>query len=240
VRGILRRQQVEHRGARIYDSKLPPFTSTLKNNLPVETYNIHIEPRIKEAFAGWFIVKTYDASNQHQLYILEGHTPPNKQFGYLDFYRAAEYNVLCIRITPAQVKPRDFMEGASGYKGRTMTMKHENLLRNVVETPDHIERVPWGPRCFTYGGRRFVWKAASKSDDFKPETLYEYTKTWPKPGTRTGKKDDDAMDKPLFWESKRVNKGWVVSCVGGLDEAFKEFLFASQMAKLACMGRGLK
>jgi hypothetical protein len=185
-------------------------------------------------------MKAYDASNQHQLYILEAHAPPNKQHGYLGFHRAAEYNVLCIRITPAQVKPRDFPEGASGLKGRTLTMKHENLLRDVVEAPDRIERVPWGPRRFTYGGRRFVWKAASKSDDIRPKTLYEYTKAWPKAGSKTGKKDDDAMAKPLFWESKRVSKGWVVSCIGGLDEVFKEILFASQMAKLACMVRGLK
>jgi hypothetical protein len=34
-----------------------------------------------------------------------------------------------------------------------------------------------------------------------------------------------------------VNRGWVVHYVRGLDEVFKECLFATQLTKLACMLR---
>jgi hypothetical protein len=73
----------------------------------------------------------------------------------------------------------------------------------------------------------------------RPEPLYEYTKTWPKAGSRTGKKDDDALPTRLFWSDKmpfvQSHARWTVHCVGGLDQVFKEYLLASQTTKLLCM-----
>jgi hypothetical protein len=143
---------------------------------------------------------------------------------------------------PGQVKPRRGGEwNRSGDKGREMRIEMTDLPEVIVETPDRLERIPWAPRRFVYGGHRFVWKSVGGKRALRPESLFEYTWKIPKAGSKTGKQDDDALPTPLFWESQqRVSKGWCVQCVGGLDQVFKEFLFASQMAKLAVMVEGMK
>ena len=83
-----------------------------------------------------------------------------------------------------------------------------------------------------------MWKVRDKSEDTRPETLYEYTRTSPKPGSKTGKKSDDALPTSLFWSDPLplMSHGkFTVHCVGGLDQVFKEYLFASQITKLVCM-----
>jgi hypothetical protein len=233
LKGVL---QVERNAPQVFNPSLRNFTSTLDSTLSAETYHIHLGTKLKETFRGWSIFTVSDASDQHLLYLLEINAPPKQQISSANFSRSAEYNIPCITIYPTPVKP----SSASGFKGRVMTLAVKSLPGPFVETPDRVERTPWGPRRFTYGGRRFVWKAAGKSDDLRPETLYEYTKTWAKADSKTGKKEDDAFPTALFWEGKTVSRGWVVHCVRGLDEVFKECLFATQLTKLACMLRGLR
>lgn len=233
--------QYERTNPQKIDPNPGTFTSSVKTQLPLETYYIHSEPRVKEAFAGWYVWMLRDATNQHPLYILEGHAPPNKQFGILRFHRVSEYNSSCARIVPGQVKPRRNSDWTtSGKKGRVLRFEMTDLPQAIVQTPDRLERTPWGPRRFVYGGHRFVWKCVRGKDDLRPESLFEYTKMMPKAGSRTGKKDDDALPTPLFWEKQPQGGLWYVQCVGGLDQVFKEFLFASQMAKLAIMMEGMR
>jgi hypothetical protein len=72
-----------------------------------------------------------------------------------------------------------------------------------------------------------------------PETLYEFHKDWAKPGSRTGKRCDDArpMTKLVWGEKKRSGKvdSYTIHFAGGIDQVFREILLASQMARQICL-----
>lgn len=72
-----------------------------------------------------------------------------------------------------------------------------------------------------------------------PETLYEYQKDWAKPGSRTGKRVDDArpMTKLVWGEKKKQGKldSYTIHFKGGMDQVFREMLLASQMARQVCL-----
>lgn len=84
-----------------------------------------------------------------------------------------------------------------------------------------------------------MWKPGDPSDDVMPETLYEFTKDYPKPGSRTGKRLDDAKNsRPLVWgEKKKKGKvdSYTVHFAGGVDQVFREILLASQMVRQVCL-----
>jgi hypothetical protein len=107
----------------------------------------------------------------------------------------------------------------------------------IVENPDRIGK-KWGPRRFAYGGRLFVRKPLeiNGSKDYHGDAVYEYTKAAPKEGSKTGKVEDDAMDKKLFWieHNKWTNHhNFKVFVAAGLDPLFREYLCAVQMMFLA-------
>lgn len=219
---------------------LPCYTTSLPPGLPTETYVIQQTTKWAKAFNRWVMYTVRDASEAHTLYIGEACMAYKRQIPLVTFYRAGDYPTPAFAVVPAPVRPKQASyEIGSGFKGRTMTIRCDALPREVVETPDRAERQPWGPRRLVYGGRRFVWKVGDKSEDLRPESLHEYTATKPKPGSRTGKKDDDALETRLFWSDKmpfvQLHAKWTVHCVGGLDPLFKEMMFASQIAKLVCM-----
>jgi hypothetical protein len=114
---------------------------------------------------------------------------------------------------------------------------------SIMLSGDRQQKIPWSPRRFTYGGRRFVWKAGDPHDDTMPETLYEYQKDWAKPGSRTGKRCDDArpMTKLVWGEKKKQGKldSYTIHFKGGMDQVFRELLLASQMARQVCLFRAV-
>lgn len=66
------------------------------------------------------------------------------------------------------------------------------------------------------------------------EVLYEVEEEWPKPGSKTGKKEDKTLDRRLMWSEKNniSSKPHVLHFAGGMDELFIEYLLASQMARM--------
>jgi hypothetical protein len=77
----------------------------------------------------------------------------------------------------------------------------ENIV--VTETLDRgAHKRDWAPRRFTYGGRKFVWKAEKLGNTWVKmdwETLYEYKKAWPVEGSKTGKMEDEIVGEKLCW-----------------------------------------
>lgn len=84
-----------------------------------------------------------------------------------------------------------------------------------------------------------MWKQGDPYDDTMPESLYEYHKDWAKPGSRTGKRCDDAlsMTKLVWGEKKKKGKvdSYTIHFRGGMDQIFQEHLLASQMARQVCL-----
>lgn len=83
-----------------------------------------------------------------------------------------------------------------------------------------------------------MWKPGDPADDVMPETLYEYTRDYVKPGSRSGKKVDNAAPIKLVWgEKKRKGKveSYTMNFAGGVDQVFRELLLASQMARQVCL-----
>ena len=221
-------------------SAVPDFTGSLDPQLPTETYYIYSTNSFKQGFQRWFIYTIRDASDKHSLYILEACYRHNQQIAATQFYRAADYPLPCLRVAAGGVSAKQApWEVGAGFKGRTLTLSPFVFPQAIVELPDRLGKQPWGPRRFSYGGRKFVWKVGDKSEDMRPESLYEYRSTSPKPGSRTGKMDDDALPTRLFWSDKmpfaQSKAKWTVHCVGGLDQLFKEYIFASQVTKLVVM-----
>ena len=70
------------------------------------------------------------------------------------------------------------------------------------------------------------------------DAVYEHTTTFPKAGSKTGKSDDDALERKLFWfewpknvfRSKRDS--WKVFAVQGLDTILLEYLLAMTMLRM--------
>lgn len=83
-----------------------------------------------------------------------------------------------------------------------------------------------------------MWKPGDANDDVMPETLYEFQRDWPKPGSRTGKRIDDANTRPLVWGEKNKKglvEGYTIHFAGGIDQVFREILLASQMVRQVCL-----
>jgi len=106
----------------------------------------------------------------------------------------------------------------------------------IVENPDRAGK-RWGPRRFAYGSRLFVRKPVeiNGSKSYKGDAVHEYTKVTAKEGSKTGKVEDDAFEKKLFWIEHKWNNhhNFKVFVAAGLDPLFKEYLCAVQMMFLA-------
>lgn len=68
---------------------------------------------------------------------------------------------------------------------------------------------------------------------FKWETLYETSRVWAKEGSKTGKMEDEVVGGRLCWGEKHsgMRTDHTIYCAGGLDQAFREHLLASQLAR---------
>ncbi|KAH5136546.1 hypothetical protein HBH70_120270 [Parastagonospora nodorum] len=219
-----------------------PYHSLLDPNQPTTTYHLH-RTREWTGSSGQrkYIYTAREYSDKYALYMLETSHRGDTQVNAADFFRVAEYPNPCISILFSGIDKKRITTDSSkdaAYKSRCIHLRGP-FSQPVKEYPDRQQKIPWSPRRFTYGGRRFVWKAGDPNDDTMPETLYEYQRDWAKPGSRTGKRVDDArpMTKLVWGEKKKQGKldSYTIHFKGGMDQVFRELLLASQMARQVCL-----
>jgi hypothetical protein len=210
---------------------IPFFTPTLDSKLPETVYYIeHSQDTSLVTGGTWLKLKAKGQPGGPDLYVMQTILRRHKQNTSGAFYRASDLirPAIEVGIDPIPGRPDKFELYLTG---RPITMKCGNRVR--VETPDRVKRTAWTPRRFYYGGRRFVWKQDTIIGKLK-ETLYEVEKEWPKPGSKTGKKEDTTLERRLMWSktSSIASKYHVLHFAGGLDQLFIESLLASQMGRM--------
>jgi hypothetical protein len=219
-----------------------PYHSLLDPNQSTTTYHLH-RTREWTGTSGQrkYIYTAREYSDKYALYMLETSHRGNTQVNGAEFFRVAEYPQSCIAILFSGIDKKRISTDSSkdaAYKSRCIHLRGP-FSQPIKEYPDREQKIPWSPRRFTYGGRRFVWKAGDPHDDTMPETLYEYQQDWAKPGSRTGKRLDDArpMTKLVWGEKKKQGKldSYTIHFKGGMDQVFRELLLASQMARQVCL-----
>jgi hypothetical protein len=212
-----------------------PYHTMLDPTQPRITYHLH---RTREWTSGGcrkYIYTAREYSDKYSLYMLEtSHRDGDNQITTADFFRAAEYPQPCISVLLSGIDKRD---AKAAYKSRCIKLSGP-FSQPIQEYPDRQQKIPWSPRRFTYGGRRFVWKPGDPRDDVMPETLYEYQRDWAKSGSRSGKREDDAKSTKLVWGEKKSKgkvESYTIHFAGGVDQVFRELLLASQMARQVCL-----
>ncbi|KAF1839998.1 uncharacterized protein K460DRAFT_371961 [Cucurbitaria berberidis CBS 394.84] len=218
-----------------------PYHSLLDPSQATTTYHLH-RTREWTGSSGFrkYIYTAREHSDKYALYMLETSHRGDSQVNAADFFRVAEYPQMCISILLSGIDKKRISSDSSkdaAYKSRCIHLRGP-FSQAIKEYPDRQQKIPWSPRRFTYGGRRFVWKQGDPHDDAMPETLYEYQKDWAKPGSRTGKRCDDAKPIKLVWgEKKKKGKvdSYTIHFRGGMDQVFREILLASQMARQVCL-----
>jgi hypothetical protein len=211
-----------------------PYHTMLDPSQPPITYHLHRTREWSTSDARKYIYTAREGSDRFSLYMLESSHRGDNQVTAAEFYRVAEFPQPCISILLSGIDKRD---SNAAYKSRCIHLRGP-FSTPIKEYPDRQQKIPWSPRRFTYGGRRFVWKPGDPHDDVMPETLYEFQKDWAKPGSRTGKRNDDARPTKLVWgEKKRKGKveSYTIHFAGGMDQVFRELLLASQMARQVCL-----
>ncbi|CAI6273147.1 unnamed protein product [Periconia digitata] len=212
-----------------------PYYSMLDPAAPPITYHLHRTREWSTSACRKFIYTAREYSDKYSLYQLEASHRGDNQVTAADFFRVAEYPQPAISILFSGIdKQRD---AKAAYKSRCIHLRGP-FSTPIKEYPDRQNKIPWSPRRFTYGGRRFVWKSGDSHDDVMPETLYEFQRDWAKPGSRSGKRMDDARPIKLVWgEKKRKGKveSYTIHFAGGIDQVFRELLLASQMARQVCL-----
>lgn len=205
------------------------YTPTLDSSLPTVIYNIHAnmdQNPLKSTH--WCYVKIKDSTNTETLYICEALKQRRTQIPQIKFCRSSEYPAPRYITDVAPVTHK----GLPQIHGRPL--KHVSVYGGAVdERPDRDSGCSlWQPRRFTFGGRRFVWKADPARKKSGAEVLYEVQSEWNVPGSKTGKTEDEVFERKLAWTtSDRVIGHTCIEVVGGMDKLFRECLFASQCAK---------
>ncbi|KAF2869553.1 hypothetical protein BDV95DRAFT_498214 [Massariosphaeria phaeospora] len=211
-----------------------PYYAMLDPSQPRTTYHLHRTREWSTSGTRKYVYSAREYSDKYSLYLLEASHRSDNQVTAADFYRVAEFPHHCIQILFSGI---DKPDSTAAYKSRYIILQGP-FTTPIKEYPDRQQKIPWSPRRFTYGGRRFVWKPGDAHDDVMPETLYEFQKDWAKPGSRTGKRNDDARPTKLVWgEKKRKGKvdSYTIHFAGGIDQVFREILLASQMARQVCL-----
>ena len=220
-----------------------PYHSMLDPYQAPTTYHLH-RTREWTGLSGShnYIYTAREHSDKYAMYMLEAMHRGDNQIDVADFFRVSEYPKTCIHILLSGIEKQRLYTSSkdAAYKSRCIHLDAKDAFaQSVKEYPDRQQKIPWSPRRFTYGGRRFVWKSGDSKDDSMPETLYEFRKDWAKPGSRTGKRCDDAqtMTKLVWGEKKRSGKvdSYTIHFAGGMDQVFREILLASQMARQICL-----
>jgi hypothetical protein len=215
-----------------------PYSHMLDPHAPTITYHLHRTREWTTSGLRKFIYTAREFSDKYSLYMLESSHRADGQVTEADFFRAAEYPQPCISVLLSAIDKRD---SKAAYKSRCIHLRGP-FSTPIKEYPDRQQKIPWSPRRFTYGGRRFVWKPGDPHDDVMPETLYEFQHDYLKPGSRSGKRVDDARLTKLVWGEKKKRgkvEGYTIHFAGGVDQVFRELLLASQMARHVCLFSGM-
>lgn len=182
----------------------------------------------------YFKAKTATADRQ-TLYVLQAPKKHRYQIPLVTLHRATEFTMPCVQVKIEAVKPEQHASYAL-LKGRSLTL-YGSSSRPVFEKQDRVER-QWGFRRFHFAGREFVWE--TQKNPYCPDTLYEVERSWPKAGSKTGKREHKAVGRRLVWGELKVGlkKTGIIHMVGGLDQVFVEYILASQLARLAVISYG--
>ncbi|KAF2204612.1 hypothetical protein GQ43DRAFT_364234 [Delitschia confertaspora ATCC 74209] len=224
----------------LYEEIAPPdmpYADMLDPTAPPTTYHLHRTREWSTSGSRRYIYSAREYSDKYSLYMLECAQRGDTQITSAEFYRVAEFPTPCISILLSGIEKKA-KAASDAYKSRSIQLRGP-FSQPIKEYPDRSHKIPWSPRRFTYGGRRFVWKPGDENDDLMPETLYEYTRDWAKPGSRTGKRLDDARPRKLVWGERpkagRVVAPYTIHFAGGIDQVFRECLLASQMVRQVCL-----
>jgi hypothetical protein len=210
---------------------VPFYTATLDPNLPVLSYHIYVGRELTDDGQRCYF-KVKSATNDRQtLYVLQAETHHRHIIPTMTLHRSAEFTDTCVGVTTTAA-------ALSSDRGRPIQF-HTLSPRIIREELDRPGQGGWSPRRFTYGGRQFVWETENRNER-QPQTLYEVERTWPKPGSKTGKKMHKLVGRKLVWgeDKSGLKKVAVIHMVGGIDQVFREYLLASQLARLAIIMYG--
>lgn len=220
---------------------MPFYVPTLDLKIPDVTYRIR-----RGRYGGIVLARprllyydVMDESDKQTLYTLRAHVTPNVQLPFTILYRTAEFAMPCVHVSIAPIKTKTAygMLGEAGARfeagmtGRPLELT-SGVWGTIKEAPDRLEKVGWAPRRFSYGGRRFVWKKDGKHE-WDMDALYEVEKEWPKPDSKTGKKEEKVFERKLVWGKYENYKDEVgtIHFAGGIDQIFREYLLASELTK---------
>ena len=173
-----------------------------------------------------------DVETGSVLLVLEARTLSTKYPLYVNeafVFRAADYPNPAFTLVPYIMKPSSIV--GEGIPIATLVHGIAGVDQPILEIPDRLGK-RWGPCRFTYGGRTFVRKPLQEGKPQSGDSVHEYTKTWPKPGSKTGKLQDDSSNKSLFNIKYSIRSTQSASGAVGLDPLFKEYLFAVQLMKV--------
>nr|GFD13738.1 hypothetical protein [Tanacetum cinerariifolium] len=98
-------------------------------------------------------------SDKYAMYMLEAMHRGDNQITSADFFRVAEYPRTCIHILLSGIEKQRLSTSSkdAAYKSRCIHLDVKDAFaQSVKEYPDRQQKIPWSPRRFTYGGRRFV------------------------------------------------------------------------------------
>lgn len=182
----------------------------------------------------YFKVKS-DTPVHQTLYVLQAPKRSRYQIQQTTLHRSTEFLNPCARVLITPVRTTDALR-PEYWKGRPLQV-FGLTGRPVTEQPDRLERVGWGPRRFSYGGRNFVWMTESGNgkDEYPPQTLYEVSKVWPKAGSRTGKKEHSVIGPKISWGEGKLglSKCGKICIADGVDQLFREYILAVQLTRTA-------
>lgn len=215
----------------LVDNKPPFYTPTLDPNLPTKTFYIDYSTEITSKNGGcWVYYKVKEAPGGGDIYSMQTLTRKGTQNTTALFYRAADlFNpALEVFVDPLGSRP-DIISAT--LKGRPITISGPS--GSMYQTPDRVGKMGWTPRRFQFAERNFVWKQEGGATSSLKETLWEVEKVWPKPGSKTGKKEDKTLERKLAWTDRPslLNKYYVLHMAGGMDQIFQEYLLATHMAR---------
>ncbi|KAJ3505224.1 hypothetical protein NLJ89_g7529 [Agrocybe chaxingu] len=214
------------------ENQVPYFTPMLPpaTTLPDVEFHVYSERQVRRSYIRfYFHVK--DSTKSQTIYSLHGVRGIRQQFAWSTLSRVAEYEGICASVEISPVQETNDFGYANGLISRLLTIKTCSGT-TVIDRPDRLGK-GWCPRRFTYGGRRFVWKDETKFTKER-EAMYEVKKELPVEGSKTGKMTDETFERPLAWVlgKSSVRKVCTIGMVGGLDQAFQEYILASTLSKL--------
>ncbi|CZT23233.1 uncharacterized protein RCC_08944 [Ramularia collo-cygni] len=218
----------------LFTKPIPPYSPTVPLT-PPSVFEIHYSSEMNGLNGGnFFYVKAKDPTTHQTFYVLKLLKQRGMQMTEARLYRAAGFTSNgASLVTISQIDTRQLGGCSPSSIGRNLTL--DNSFGAVEEKMDRQMKPHWNPRRFTYGGRNFVWKRREGSlAGVGPQDLYETTRVWPDPSSKTGKFLDDVLPDCYSWgEMKaRITKLCIINIRGGIDQAFMEYILASQLTKL--------